>query len=234
MKKLMWIVSFFSLIGTVAVLQFLPETIPMHYDTHWNVDRWGSRNESLIFPVLILAMSLFWQLFLLYYEKKARDSKDEKTAAEAASNAKVIAVVGLCQAVFFTVMHGVILYGSYIQAVNGLTKQTVDTGRITLIGMGILFIILGNIMPKTRINGVVGFRISWSMYNDTTWKKTNRFGAITLMIAGVLTILLAAITKNSVAATFASIGLLILATIVTLIYAHKVYVAELKSEKGDL
>ena len=33
-------------------------------------------------------------------------------------------------------------------------------------------------MPKTKKNGTIGVRISWSMYNDVTWAKSNYFGAI--------------------------------------------------------
>ncbi len=72
-----------------------------------------------------------------------------------------------------------------------------------MILMGIIFIILGNFMTKTRINSTVGVRIGWSMYNDNTWRKSNRFGAY-----------------------------VILASVATLIYAHKVYVQEIESEKG--
>ena len=57
MKKIMWAISFISLIGTVIVLQFMPDRIPMHYDMAGNIDRWGSKYESLIFPILILAIS---------------------------------------------------------------------------------------------------------------------------------------------------------------------------------
>ncbi|MCR5405919.1 MAG: hypothetical protein K6E88_03955 [Lachnospiraceae bacterium] len=33
MKKIMWGISLFSLIGTAIVLLFMPDSIPMHHDT---------------------------------------------------------------------------------------------------------------------------------------------------------------------------------------------------------
>lgn len=38
-------------------------------------------------------------------------------------------------------------------------------------------------MTKAKRNTVVGLRTAWSMYNDNTWRKSNRFGAISIVIA---------------------------------------------------
>ena len=112
MKKIMWIISFVSLAGTALALQFMPDLVPMHYDAVGNIDRWGSKYENLIFPMIILAMSLFWTLFMRYFEKKALKAADDKESAGAGSNAKVLGIVGLCMAGMFTVMQGFILYGA--------------------------------------------------------------------------------------------------------------------------
>lgn len=227
MKKIMWAISFVSLIGTAAALQFMPESVPMHYDAVGNIDRWGSKYENLIFPIIILTMSFIWTLLIGYYEKKALTFTDEKESTGVKSNAKVISVVGMCMAAVFTVMQGFILYGAYDEAVSGASQWTVDIGKVSAILMGIIFIILGKFMTKTRINSAIGVRISWSMYNDNTWRKSNRFGAVAVMIAGVLTIITAFLMKNSFGATMIMLGYIILASIITVIYAHKVYKKEI-------
>ena len=140
MKKLIWAISFISLIGTVIVIQFMPESVPMHYDAAGNIDRWGSKYENLIFPMLILAMSFFWILIMRYFEKKALNSTDEKERASAKSNAKVLGIVGLCMAAIFTVMQAFMLYGAYSEAVSGAAQWTVDIGKVSVILMGIIFI----------------------------------------------------------------------------------------------
>ncbi len=231
MKKAMWILSFIPLIGTAIVLQFMPDQVPMHYDFEGNIDRWGSKYEELIFPVIILAMLLFWTLFISYYEKKAIRETDEKESAGASSNAKVLGIVGVCMAAMFAVEHGFSLYGAYNEAISGASAWSVDIGKVSVILMGIIFIVLGNFMTKTRINSTVGVRVSWSMYNDNTWRKSNRFGAFAIMIAGVVTIIMAVLLKNSFGVAMAAVGTVILASAVTLIYAHKVYVQEIESEK---
>lgn len=54
MKKLMWAISVFALVLTAVVLQFMPDSVPMHNDLAGNIDRWGSKCEKLLFPVIIL------------------------------------------------------------------------------------------------------------------------------------------------------------------------------------
>lgn len=232
MKKLMWAVSLLSLIGTAVVIPLLPERVPMHYDMAGNIDRWGSRYEALIFPVILLLLSLLWTLMIRYFERKAQKTADEKERAGAKTNAKVLGIVGVSTAAMFTVMQAFALYGAYNGAVSEAAKQTVDIGRVCVILMGILLIVLGNFMTKTRRNHVVGVRLPWSMYNDTTWKKSNRFGAFALMLAGVLTILIGALMKSAVGAMLAMLALVGAAAIVTAIYAHQVYIQEVEAGKG--
>ena len=233
MKKIMWAVSLLSLIGTAAAVSFLPERVPMHYDMAGSIDRWGSRYETLIFPVMMLLLSLFWTLLIRYFERKAQKTAEEKERAGAQSNAKVLGIAGVSVAAMFTVMQAFMLYGAYNGAVPGAAKQTVDIGKISVILMGIVLIALGNVMTKTRMNHIVGVRIRWSMFNDATWRKSNRFGAYALMLAGVLTILMAVLMKSASGAMLAMLGLVIAAAAATAVYAHKVYVQEIEAGKGE-
>jgi len=227
MKKIMWIISFIALIGTAIVLQYMPDRVPMHYDMSGNIDRWGSKYENMIFPIIILLMSLFWTLFIRHYDRKAEKVSDEKESAGARSNAKVIGIAGLCMAAMFTVMQGFLLYGSYTEAISGAERETVDIAKVTCILMGIFFILIGNVMTKTRINSNVGVRVRWSRYNETTWRKSNRFGAIAIIAAGLLTIITATFMKNSFAAIMIAVFYIILASIASVVYAYMVYKKEI-------
>lgn len=233
MKKWMWAISIFSLVLTMAVLQFMPDSVPMHYDMAGNIDRWGSKYENLLFPVIILFLSLLWHLFAAYYEKKAANASVEKERAEALSNAKVLKIVGASMAAMFTVMQGFILYSAYVEAGANAAQAYMDIGKIPCILNGAVLIILGNYLPKTRKNDIVGVRIRWSMYNDTTWRKSNRFGGIAMMIAGLSTIIAAIFVKLAIAVAFFLVSVLITVT-VTLIYSNKVYKSELSKSDDSV
>ena len=44
------------------------------------------------------------------------------------------------------------------------------------LGFGLLFILLGNYMPKFRQNSFMGIRVKWTLENEANWNATHRFG----------------------------------------------------------
>ena len=222
MKRIMWFFALIPVAVTSIVLQFMPDVIPMHHDLAGNTDRWGSKIESFIFPVIIMFITLFWYLLIRVYEKKAVNAEVEKEQLEAKSAAKVLSIVGLSQAVMFGIMHYFILYSSYVQASTGGSKSTIDIAKVSCILCGIMFVVLGNFMTKAKKNSVVGVRTVWSMHNDNTWRKSNRFGAISIVVAGVLTIITAAFA-NGITSTILLLVYLLSATIIAILYSKKVY-----------
>lgn len=85
---------------------------------------------------------------------------------------------------------------------------------------GITFIVIGNIMPKSKRNGAVGFRTNSSMKNDCTWQFSNRFAGRTMMISGVISVIFA-LTVKGVVSVLLMIICLILSTAVSCIYSYK-------------
>ena len=222
MKKAMWILSVLSLIGTVAVFPFLPDSVPMHYNLAGEVDRFGSKYENLILPIIILAFCVFWHFFIGYYEKKAAKTGSGKEAAEAVSNAKVLKVAGVMTTALFAVMQACILFGAYAGATADSGHAPVDLLQVTSMGVGVMFVVLGNIMPKAKRNAAVGFRTVHSMFNDTTWRKTNRFAGIALMAAGLLTIITACLTKSPLTIIL-QLVYMFAAVLLSLFYSYKIY-----------
>lgn len=230
MKKVMWIVSIIPFIITGIVLQFMPDSVPMHYDAAGTIDRWGSKYENLLFPVIILTLTFFWQLLIWFYEKKAKKATSDKESAEALSNVKMLYIVAISMAVMYCIMQCFILYGACVEANTNATHSAVDIAQVSCILMGALFIVLGNFMPKAKKNRTVGVRVVWSMHNDVTWMKSNRFGAVVLVIVGVLTIV-TSVFVNSMLATGLLLVYLLLGTAIILIYSYKVYKVEVSKEK---
>lgn len=152
--------------------------------------------------------------------RKIKNANTEKEQMEAKSSAKVLCVVGISQAIMFGIMHYFILYSSWIQANAGGEHAVIDIAKVSCILCGIIFIVLGNFMTKAKRNAVVGVRTVWSMHNDNTWRKSNRFGAICIIITGLLTIITTVFTSGMTGTIFMLIYLL-LATIVTVVYSKR-------------
>lgn len=53
-KKWLYYTLMLPLAATLIALPLLPDQIPAHYGADNQVDRWGSKYESLIFPLLTI------------------------------------------------------------------------------------------------------------------------------------------------------------------------------------
>lgn len=223
-NKILWIITFLPLLITIAVYPFMEDKVPMHYDIDGNIDRWGSKSELFIFPVAIIFITMFWKLLIIFYEKKQKKSSDEKVIKEASSNAKVLLYVALSQAAMFAIMHCFSLYSTYKESRGNYTEAYIDIGNISCLCIGIILIIAGNVMPKTRINGMVGLRTSWSMENDMTWSVSNRYSGILVVVSGILIIAISCMMKGIglIAATLSVvIGMAVICSIISYIVYKK-------------
>lgn len=58
-----------------------------------------------------------------------------------------------------------------------------------LVLIGLLFIGLGNLLPKVPKNFFVGIRTPWTIANEAVWDKTHRLGGLLFVISGLIMIL---------------------------------------------
>ncbi|SEF61210.1 SdpI family protein [Lachnospira multipara] len=222
-RKIMCVLAVVNLVVMAVLMSFLPEKMPMHYDLNGVVDRWGSKYENFIFPIIIIVMGIFWIAFSMYFERKATRSTEDKEIKSLLANAKVLDIVGLCETIFFIFTEAFSLYKAINLINTDATTMSVDSIKIEIIGTGVLIIVLANFMTRTKMNKIVGIRTSFSMYNDRTWRKSNRFGAYALMISGLLTIVTAVFIRQSIVGVFLMLAYILVAVIVTMIYSKKVY-----------
>lgn len=227
---IMWIMAFIPLIITVILYGSLPEKVPMQFDINWNVDRYGHRSELIYACAAFLLMPLMFSVFIRNFERKAAGTDDEKAKAGYMSNIKVVTIIGIITSLILTVTYICILILMFKTISNTGSDLSFDPIKPILIMLGILFMVLGNILPKTRRNSVVGLRCSWTYYNDVTWQKSNRFAALLIIALGAFTIGMAMIMPAMIVISV-MMGALFLITIVSLIYAYRVYKEE--KQKGE-
>ena len=230
MKKIKWILCILTVIISLGMIFVLPDTVPVHFDINGNVDRWGGKAELLMMPIILIVCAIGFEPLKKSYVKKAEMCEDEKEKAGHLSNAKVLNITGIITLILFFVINTITLYTVYIAVYPDKNLPYIDTFKIIGILMGITFIALGNYMPKTRNNRHIGFRLSWTRYNDTTWNKSNRFASYVMMIAGVIAVI-SSIFINGVLSSFISVVAIIAALPIITIYAYMVYHSEKKKEQ---
>lgn len=162
-KIVFYTLMFLPLIVALIALQFLPEQIPAHYDLNNQVTRWGSKYETLIFPVITVVFGYVMLGTAKYF------SKNEENGS---NNENVCIVAGMVSLALFNAMTGYFLYADF-NSIENLSSIALDINQLLFGLLGVSMIILGSIMPKLRMNAVVGLRTVWSMKNEATWKKAN-------------------------------------------------------------
>ncbi len=208
---LYYVLMFLPVAVTLVALQYLPEQIPAHYDFHQQVTRWGSKYESLIFPVI----SVVFGGIMLLVKKVAAKQEGSGT-----NNETICITAGILGFVLFNAMTFYFLYTSF-QKVENLSSVSVDIYQIMMGLLGLFFVVIGNLMPKVRMNSVLGLRTTWSMKNETTWKKSQRFGGITFLIVGAAMIAACFLAKG-ISCFLISMGLLLASLPVDLYYTYRV------------
>ena len=76
-KWLYYTLMLLPLAATLIALPLLPDQIPAHYGADNQVDRWGNKYESLIFPLLTILFGFFMMAMAKY---AAKQEKAEMTA----------------------------------------------------------------------------------------------------------------------------------------------------------
>ncbi len=62
--------------------------------------------------------------------------------------------------------------------------------RLFMIGFGILFILIGNYLPRIERSRTIGFRIKATLNDEEVWRKTHRLSGIIFFVYGCLVVLL--------------------------------------------
>lgn len=80
----------------------------------------------------------------------------------------------------------------------------------TVGSMGLLFAVIGNYMPKTRMNATLGIKIRWTYSSEENWNATHRFAGKLWVIGGLSLILCALLPeKYAFAALFGILAMMI-------------------------
>ena len=186
-KTVCYILMYLPLVVVLIVLPHLPEKIPAHYGFDNQVDRWGSKYEALLFPVVSILMGYF----LLGMAKLAAKKEEHGE-----NNKNVTIIVGILVLILLNALNVYSLYTSF-NKVENLSFVSLDIGQLVLGIIGMLMIVTGNLMPKLRMNSMIGLRTYWSMKNEATWKKSQHIGGISFIIGGIIIIGICIVMKGT-------------------------------------
>jgi len=163
------IVVVLMLVASAVLYAYLPERVPTHWNARGEVDGWSSRGvAAFLMPLLGLGMWALLNVLPKIDPKRANYERFDET---------YWLVVGLI-ILFLGVIHGAML-------ANALGVP-IGMERITPLGVGLLFVVLGNYLPRVKPNWWMGIRTPWTLESPHVWQRTHRVGGWCFVAAGVL------------------------------------------------
>ena len=160
------IVILMPMLVGLALWNRLPERMPTHFNFSGEVDGYSSRLFAIVgLPLFILAMQLLCAFVLRADPKKQNIS--EKLVQLA---------LWICPAVSLFV--GVSMYLSALGYV-------LNINRFVSVFVGLLFVIMGNYLPKCRPNYTMGIRLPWTLADEENWNHTHRFAGYVWIVVGL-------------------------------------------------
>lgn len=104
--------------------------------------------------------------------------------------------------------------------------------RILLIALGVMFLVIGNYLPKCRQNHTIGIKVPWSLASEENWNATHRFAGPVWMAGGLATAL-SALLPTGVGIPVAISGVLAL-SLLPILYSWLYYRRQLQNGADPL
>ena len=145
----------------------LPDPMPTHFGPDNRPDGWSSKPFAVFgLPLIIMALHLACVFGTRADPKYANIS------------GKIMGLVlWICPAIS-------ILCGGLIYAVA--LGHELNVGLYLMLLIGVVFVVAGNYLPKSRQNYTVGIKIPWTLSDVENWNATHRFAGRLWMAAGVV------------------------------------------------
>ena len=212
-KKLLVLTSLLTLlpipIGLLLWNQF-PETMAIHFGITGRADGFASIPVAVFAPSLCLLVG-HWVCILITALDKGNKNRNQKMQTIVLWIIPVLSNLCSC--------------GIYALALGWEFSPV----AWTMIPMGLFFAIIGNYMPKTRMNSTIGIKIYWTYTSEENWNATHRFAGKIWLAGGILVALCALLPYLwAVGIMFAAIVVMI---VFPMVYSWRYYKKELAAGK---
>lgn len=145
----------------------LPEQVPVHWDINGAVDDYTSKTQAVFLMPLVLVAFHWICVVGTSLDPKKQNINDKMFTLVL----WIIPVISL-------------LCNSFVYATALGHKVSVEI--IMPLFMGVLFIIIGNYLPKCKQSYTVGIKLPWTLDDEENWNKTHRMAGFLWVVGGIV------------------------------------------------
>ena len=210
-KKLLILTSLLTLlpipVGLLLWSRF-PETMTVHWGITGQADGYASPN-LVVFGLPLLMLAFHWLCVFFTARDKGNQGRNQKMF-------RLVLWI-------LPIISNLSLLGLYAFALD------IEFSPVawTVVPIGLLFAVMGNYMPKTRMNSTMGIKVPWAYSSEENWNATHRFAG-KLWMAGGLLIALGGLLPHLWAITI-MVVLLVALCVIPIVYSYRFY----KREKAE-
>lgn len=206
------IISSILIVLPILIGLILWKALPDQFATHWGIDGeadgWSTKAFA-VFAAPLLLLATHWFCFWV-------TTKDPKAKNQ---NKKALGMI-------FWIVPCISLFSSAVTYSLALGAEF-NISSIMFAGLGLMFICIGNYLPKCKHNFTLGIKTPWALASEENWNVTHRFGGRVWVIGGLLILPLSFVPMD-----WAMVGMLILVIVMTLVpmlYSYLFYKTQKKS-----
>lgn len=194
-----------SLAAGVAIYPHLPEQIPSHWNIQGQVDNYSSRLWGALGLPLLSAGIYVMMVLLPAIDPRSENYSRFKGAYRSIKSVLVIFFVGL-----------------WVMVMVSSLGYNIPVDRFVIVGVGLLFMFLGNFMGQLRPNYFVGVKTPWTLASEEVWRKTHRLASRVWVASGLVMALAGLILggEKGIALIVAAIAA---AVIIPLVYSYIIF-----------
>ncbi len=214
-KKSRWsllttsVLNLLPIVAGLILWNKLPEKMPVHWGVNGEVDGWTSKPIAVfLLPVILFAIQ--WLCFFVSgLDPKRRNISDKVLGI-------VLGIIPSINLVIHILM--------YLFALG----YEVDVVVAILVLVGMLFIIIGNYLPKCKQSYTMGIKLPWTLNDEENWNATHRMAGKLWVVGGVATMGCAFLSATI--AFIVTMSIVAVMVLIPTVYSYRYYKKHTKEE----
>ncbi|MBT3755057.1 MAG: DUF1648 domain-containing protein [Candidatus Cloacimonetes bacterium] len=186
MNKKFWISIIIIIVQIVLALylsSFIADDakVPSHWNIRGEIDGYSNKwTAILLFPGINFLLFIF-MLILPIISVRYKESSERSS--------RMVPIITNIIIFFFAVIH---IYTLLLGA-----ELLLSNGSFLYYSLGLMFILMGNILPKMPSSFFIGIRTPWTLSSEYIWRKTHKVGGVCFVLSGLIMIFISAIWGNN-------------------------------------
>lgn len=199
------IVCLIPIIAGILLYNKLPDQVVTHWDSAGNPNGWSSKLfGAIVLPGILLIINILFPFLLRVDPRYSNLSEKVKC-----------------------LLHWIIPVAELFACTVTLSSALGVDLEVQIYApmfCGVLFIIIGNYLPKVSQSYTVGIKLPWTLDDEENWNKTHRFAGFLWVICGIFMII-SAFLQIRMISTLIVLAVMVL---VPTVYSFMIYVNKQK------